>query len=104
MARHNLPIELSPFIGRAREIAEIRRLLSGGASGPRLLTLTGVGGAGKTRLALRVALTLTPDFRDGVWLVELASLADPALVARALAATVGVQEQASQPLLQTLAA
>src|SRR5579875_2147363 len=107
MASHNLPIELSRFIGREREIADVRRLLAGVASGPRLLTLTGVGGSGKTRLARRVAITLASSFPDGVWLVELAALTEPGLVARALAATLGVREQAGPegqpPLAQTLA-
>ncbi len=72
----NLPLQLTSFIGREREIAEIKRLLSV----TRLLTLTGSGGCGKTRLALQVAADLLETFNDGVWLVELAPLSDPALV------------------------
>jgi predicted ATPase/DNA-binding CsgD family transcriptional regulator len=90
---NNLPAALTRFIGREKEIAEIKRLLDhpgfrnlDGLSGARLLTLTGAGGAGKTRLALQVAQDLGRDdppgrlYTDGVWLIELASLADPALV------------------------
>lgn len=102
--RHNLPIELTRLVGRDEALGEIRRLLRGDLSGSRLVTLTGVGGAGKTRLALRAATDVAGDFPDGVWLVELAALGDPALVARALAATLGIREQADQPLGQTLAA
>src|SRR5262249_25218324 len=74
---HNLPHSLSSFIGREPQIAELKSLLAGSA---RLVTLTGVGGGGKTRLALEVAGTLQAAYPDGVWLVPLASLADPALV------------------------
>src|SRR3712207_4297474 len=73
---HNLPRELSSFIGREREMDEIKRLLTE----TRLLTLTGPGGSGKTRLALKVALDQVEGFEDGVWLVELASLSDEHLV------------------------
>ena len=69
---HNLPLELSSFVGREKELAEVKRLLENN----RLLTLTGSGGCGKTRLALAAAGELVEGFEDGVWLVELASLAD----------------------------
>ena len=72
----NLPTDIASFVGRRRESSEIRRLLSA----TRLLTLTGVGGVGKTRLALRVAGQVRRSFADGVWLVELAALQDPALL------------------------
>src|SRR3712207_4426159 len=72
---NNLPLELSSFVGREKELAEVKRLLED----TRLLTLTGPGGCGKTRLALEAAGELAEDFEDGVWLVELASLADPSL-------------------------
>src|SRR5205823_3848191 len=68
----------------------------------RLLTLTGSGGVGKTRLALRVAEDRGEDFPDGVWLLELAALDDPALVPHALAAELGVRERTGQPIQQTL--
>ena len=76
---HNLPLELTSFVGRDTEVAEIKRLLSA----RRLLTLCGPGGAGKTRLALAVAQDLVEEFEDGVWWVELASLSGPNLVAGA---------------------
>ncbi|HZS92103.1 MAG TPA: tetratricopeptide repeat protein [Chloroflexota bacterium] len=96
---HNLPSEVAGFVGREREVAELKRLLPQ----TRLLTLTGCGGCGKTRLALRVAADLVPSFPDGVWLVECAPLADSALVPRAVAAVLGVRGTAGQPLLATLA-
>lgn len=95
---HNLPIQLTSFVGRARELAEIKRLLPT----TRLLTLTGAGGAGKTRLALHVAAELLDTYDDGVWLIELAPLADPALVPQTVAAVLGVHEQPAQPILNSL--
>src|SRR5262245_58039405 len=84
-ASDNLPHELSSFVGRERERAEVARRLAA----TRLLTLAGAGGAGKTRLALRVAADVRADFPDGVWLAELAGLADPALVPAAVGLAVG---------------
>src|SRR5437867_1449059 len=78
---NNLPRQLTSFVGRAREIAEVGRLI---ASSP-LVTLTGAGGVGKTRLALRVAGEGLASFPDGVWLVDLGPLAEPTLVPRAIA-------------------
>jgi predicted ATPase len=86
---HNLPSELSSFVGREKELAEVKRLLEN----TRLLTLTGSGGCGKTRLALAAASELVEGFEDGVWLVELASLADPSLVPQSVAYALGVREQ-----------
>ncbi len=83
----NLPAELTSFVGRRGEVAEVRRLLSGS----RLVTLTGVGGVGKTRLALRAGAGLRRAFRDGVWLVQLDQLRDEALVAQAVAGTLGLR-------------
>ena len=77
---HNLPISVTSFVGREQEVAEIVRLLDKA----RLLTLTGPGGVGKTRLALRASEARLGNFADGVWLAELASLADPGLVAQVL--------------------
>ena len=77
--RHNLPLQLTRFIGREQDISRLRTRLAAA----RLVTLTGAGGTGKTRLALQVAVTLVDDFDDGVWLVELAPLTDPALVPQA---------------------
>jgi predicted ATPase/DNA-binding XRE family transcriptional regulator len=84
----NLPATLTSFVGRERELAEVRRQLDAA----RLVTLTGSGGVGKTRLALEAARAADGDYPAGVWLVELASLADPALVPRAVAVALGVHE------------
>ncbi|HYZ05772.1 MAG TPA: AAA family ATPase, partial [Rubrobacter sp.] len=95
---NNLPLELSSFVGREKELAEVKRLLEN----TRLLTLTGSGGCGKTRLALAAAGELVEDFEDGVWLVDLAPLADPSLVPQAIASTLGVREQPGHMLIETL--
>ncbi len=95
---NNLPVQLTSFVGREREKAEVERLLST----TRLLTLTGPGGAGKTRLALQVAAEVLEEFGDGVWLVELASLSDPMLVPQTLASTLSVREQSDRPMMATL--
>lgn len=96
--RHNLPIARTSFVGREREMLEVKRLLSM----TRLLTLTGSGGSGKTRLALEVAGDLAGAYPDGAWLVELAALSDPALVPNAVAAVLGVREEPNRPLGDTL--
>ena len=95
---NNLPRQLTSFIGREREMAEVRRLLST----TRLLTLTGSGGCGKTRLALQVAADLVEAFAEGVWFVDLAPLSDPALVPQTVAATLRVREEPGRPILITL--
>jgi non-specific serine/threonine protein kinase len=95
---NNLPLQLSSFIGRGREVVEVETLLSD----HRLLTLTGPGGSGKTRLALAVASEVVEDFRDGAWLVELAPLSDPDLVAQAVAQALGVREAPGRPLIGVL--
>lgn len=88
--RHgSLPAELTTFVGRRREIAEVKRLLSVS----RLVTLTGVGGTGKTRLALRAAADMRRDFPGGVWFVDLAPLADPGLVGHTVSSTLGLHDQ-----------
>ena len=86
----NLPAELTSFVGRRGELAEVRRLLAGS----RLVTLTGVGGVGKTRLALRAAAGLARAFPGGVWLVRLDQLREEALVAQAVAGALGLQDRA----------
>jgi non-specific serine/threonine protein kinase len=96
---HNLPALLSSFVGRKAEIADVRRLLRT----QRLVTLTGPGGCGKTRLALQVASDALPEFEDGAWLIELGSLADPTLVPQTVASALGVREQSGRPLTDTLA-
>jgi len=97
--RHNLPTQLTSFIGRGREMAEVQRLLSAS----RLVTLTGPGGCGKTRLALQVAAELVVEYSDGVWLIELAPISDPALVPQKLASALGVREELGRTLAATLA-
>ncbi len=104
---HNLPVALSSFIGRAKEINDIRRLLTPSGNrrageAVRLLTLTGPGGTGKTRLALQAATQLLDAFADGIWLVELAMIADPVLVPQTVAALLGVREEPTYPLTRTL--
>jgi predicted ATPase/transcriptional regulator with XRE-family HTH domain len=95
---HNLPIQLTNFIGREREITEVRQhILSA-----RLVTLTGPGGCGKTRLALQSAPDLLDVFPQGLWLVELAPLTDPTLVPQTVAAVLGLKEEAGRALLSTL--
>ena len=95
----NLPIPLTSFIGRKRETAAVKQLLSS----TRLLTITGPGGSGKTRQGIHVATDLLDAFEDGVWWVELAALTDNSLVPQAIAKALGVQEVANQPLLETIA-
>jgi predicted ATPase/DNA-binding SARP family transcriptional activator len=90
----NLPTPLTSFIGREHEMAEVQGLLPM----TRLLTLTGVGGCGKTRLAIEVARGVTEEFPDGIWLVDLAALADPALVPGTVARVLGFREQPDQAL------
>ena len=96
---HNLPSQLTSFIGRRRERVEVRRLF--GSS--RIVTLTGSGGSGKTRLAIQVAMDMLGDHPEGAWLVELESLADPAFVPQSVASVLGVQEEPGRPLSETLA-
>ncbi|HQF71619.1 MAG TPA: hypothetical protein PLH39_10105, partial [Promineifilum sp.] len=88
----NLPGELSSFIGRRREVAEVERRLAD----YRLLTLTGPGGSGKTRLALEVGRAVQPGYPDGVWLVELAALGEGELVAQTVATALGVSARADE--------
>ena len=96
--KHNLPAPRSSFVGRGQEIVEIKRKLAM----TRLLTLTGAGGSGKTRLALEVARDLVGAYLDGVWLVELAPLSKDELVPRAVAEVLAVPERPQEPLSDTL--
>ncbi len=97
-ARHNLPLEVTSFVGREREIDQVRRLLPT----TRLLTLTGAGGCGKTRLALRAAAELGDAYPDGIWLVELAALADPGLVPWAVASVLGIPTTPGRSVVDSL--
>jgi non-specific serine/threonine protein kinase len=94
----NLPVALTSFVGRLAELEEVSRLVRGS----RLLTLTGAGGCGKSRLAVQVASNLVESFPDGAWMVELAPLEEPALVIPRVAASLGVREEPGRPLLETL--
>jgi predicted ATPase/DNA-binding XRE family transcriptional regulator len=94
----NLPMLLSSFIGRDRELVDVVARLESA----RLLTLTGVGGCGKTRLAIEVARAIQAKYPDGVWLVELGPLSDPALVAQQVGAVLEVRESREQPLTTAL--
>ncbi|HYN19716.1 MAG TPA: tetratricopeptide repeat protein, partial [Thermoanaerobaculia bacterium] len=97
--RHNLPVQLTTFIGRDRELVQLMALVRE----RHLMTLVGAGGSGKTRLALQLAAELLDDFEDGCWFVDLAPLADPALVPLAAAQVLEVREEPGRPLLATFA-
>src|SRR5581483_2186182 len=96
----NLPLSLTRLIGREQQVPELRELLVHA----RLLTLTGTGGCGKTRLALQLGTDTLRDFPDGVWLVELAALADPALVPQTAIAALGARERPGRAPADALAA
>jgi DNA-binding SARP family transcriptional activator len=98
LGRHNLPAPRTSFVGRQREMVEVKRALAM----TRLLTLTGAGGCGKTRLALEVSRDLVRAYPDGVWLVELASLSEGELVPKALAEAIGIPEQPGRPITEVL--
>lgn len=98
LVKNNLPEQLSSFVGRERELREVGEML--GRS--RLLTLTGAGGCGKTRLCLQAAAELLDGDGDGVWFVELASISGPELLAQTVASALGVKEQREKPILNTL--
>src|SRR5216683_656916 len=97
-SKHNLPYQLTSFVGREQEIAQLEELVTA----HRLVTLTGAGGAGKTRLAIEVASRLIDAFPDGVWLVELAALSDPRLVLQAVARALALPDQPTRPVIETL--
>ena len=94
----NLPVQRTSFVGRAREVARIKELLRG----PGLLTLTGPGGSGKTRLALHAARELLDDYPDGVFFIELAPITEPRLVPSSIAGSVGARAEGARPVLDTL--
>lgn len=95
---NNLPIQLTTFIGREREVAEVKHLLSDA----RLVTLTGSGGCGKTRLAIRVASELGNSYAHGVWYVELAPVSDPGLVSQTLLSIFNLREDSQRSALEVL--
>jgi predicted ATPase/class 3 adenylate cyclase len=95
---NNLPVQLTPFIGRARELAEVRALIESA----RLVTLTGAGGAGKTRLSLQVAAELVEASQDGVWLAELAAVTDEEAVPAVICDALRIVRQPGRPALETL--
>jgi non-specific serine/threonine protein kinase len=95
---HNLPQQVTSFIGRESEMQQVQHLLAA----TRLLTLTGVGGAGKTRLALQVAAEALADYPDGVWLVELAALSQPSLLPQSVLQALGEREKPDRSAAETL--
>jgi predicted ATPase/class 3 adenylate cyclase len=95
---HNLPTQLTSFIGRERELADAQEKLEEA----RLLTLIGPGGTGKTRLSLQIAAEQLPNFRDGVWLVELAPITDPALIVSTIASVFELREVRNIPFISIL--
>ena len=96
---HNLPVQLTSLIGREAELSTVKRALADS----RLVTLTGVGGAGKSRLALQAAGDLLKEYADGAWLVELAPLSEPERVPSAVASGLAIPENPHRPLAETLA-
>ena len=95
---NNLPLELSSFVGRDGELQELRALVAQ----KRLVTLCGPGGIGKTRLAIQLGAELLDEFEDGVWLIRLAPVSDPALASQTIAGTLGVGEASGEPIETTL--
>src|SRR6266496_4754663 len=98
MTPNKLPVQLTSFIGRERELSEVRHLVSTS----RLVTLTGAGGCGKTRLALRVATDLSSHVEDGVWWIELAVLHDSTLIPQAVLQTLGLPESPNRAAVDLL--
>ncbi|HUO39686.1 MAG TPA: adenylate/guanylate cyclase domain-containing protein, partial [Mycobacterium sp.] len=98
IAAHNLPAQLTSFVGRGEQIKQVRQILADN----RLVTLTGAGGAGKTRLAAQLAAQLCTDFVAGVWFVDLAPIADPALVPVAVARALGLPDQLGRTAMDTV--
>ncbi|MGW5147482.1 protein kinase domain-containing protein [Rhodococcus koreensis] len=94
----NLPLELTSFVGRRHELTEAKNLLAG----TRLVTLTGIGGVGKTRLAMRVAASVQRNYSDGVWLAELGELRDESLLVDAVAGALGLRDHSARPLRVSL--
>ncbi len=97
---NNLPQQLTSFVGRERERAEVEEMLTS----TRLLTLLGMGGLGKTRLSLQIGASVMDAYPDGVWFIDLQTIRDDSLVASETARVLGVREEAGRPLMQTLCA
>jgi predicted ATPase/class 3 adenylate cyclase/DNA-binding CsgD family transcriptional regulator len=95
---HNLPVQLTNFVGRGAQMTDLEKLLVDN----RLVTLTGAGGAGKTRLAVEIAARIAPEFRDGVWYVDLAPVTHPGVVAVAVARALGLPDQPGRSTMDTL--
>jgi predicted ATPase/class 3 adenylate cyclase len=95
---NNLPTQLTRFIGREREMEEIKHLLRG----ERLITLTGAGGTGKTRLAIEVVKQVQDQYPDGAWLIDFVAVPEGSLILQAIASALGVREEPSRPIVQTL--
>src|SRR6201993_3301369 len=98
VAAHNFPLQLTSFVGRGAQMAEVRKLLAE----DRLVTLTGAGGVGKTRLAVQVANQMAGEFADGVWYVDLAPITDPDVVPVAAARALGLPDQPGRSTMDTL--
>ena len=98
MASTNIPVQLTSFIGRERDLVEVERLLSEA----RLVTLTGPGGCGKTRLAIQLADKVKSEFKDDVWWVDLASFSDPALIPQLIVHAFGIRPAVDQPMMESL--
>src|SRR5271166_749918 len=98
VAAQNLPVQLTSFVGRSAQMTDVEKLLADN----RLVTLTGAGGAGKTRLAVEIAARIAPEFRDGVWYVDLAPVTDPGVVAVAVARALGLPDQPGRSTMDTL--
>ena len=99
LGAHNLAVQLTSFVGREAELTQVRELLAG----DRLVTLTGPGGVGKTRLAVQIAAQLAGEFDDGVWYVDLAPITDPDLVSVTVARALGLPDQPGRSTMDTLA-
>ena len=96
--KHNLPVQLTRFIGREREMSNLKDHLDTN----RLLTLSGTGGCGKTRLALQVAGDVVDRYPDGVWLVEMAAVTDPALIPRVVSSVLAIRQQSGKTIIATI--
>ncbi|NWJ46742.1 MAG: AAA family ATPase [Chloroflexi bacterium] len=97
--KHNLPASLTSFVGRRKELEQIRQLMNTA----RLLTLIGPGGSGKTRLSIETATSLLENYRDGVWFIELSAISDPTLIPQTIVRALDLLEQQDTPLLEALA-